>query len=329
VAVSLSQAPMLLALRVLGLGDLLAAVPALRALAAAFPGHHRVLLTSPGLDEIACWTGAVDEVALAQPLAPLPERLHGAAVAVNLHGSGPESHRVLQAARPARLLAFAHPDVPQSAGGPAWQAEAHERARWCDLLTHHGIPADPADLDLRVQPGPVPADPAGATLIHPGSARMAVRWPAVRFAEVAAAEVAAGRRVLLTGSRAERPLALRVARLAGLPRDAVVAGRTDLAGLARLLAGAARLVSGDTGAAHLAVAVGTPTVTVFGPVPPSVWGPPADRPIHRVVWSGVPGDPGGAVPDPALARVPADAVLAELSELDKLGPTVRPSSVLL
>jgi len=310
-------APVLVALRVLGLGDLLAAVPALRALAAAFPAHRRVLVTAPGLEPVARWTGAVDEVVTAAPLAPLGAGPLGRpAVAVNLHGSGPQSHRALLAAGPDRLIAFAHPDVPESAAGPPWDPAAHERARWCDLLRHSGIPADPTLVEVAVPDGPVPVDPAGATLVHPGAARAAVRWPATRFAAVAAAEHSAGRRVLITGSAAERDLARRVARLAGLPREAVVAGRTDLDALARLVAGAARVVSSDTGLAHLAVAVGTPSVTVFGPVSPAVWGPPPDRPRHRVVWSGVEGDPWGPRPDPGLARVTVAAVLAELAALD-------------
>jgi len=307
------RGPTLVALRVLGLGDLLAAVPALRALADALPGHHRVLVTAAGLEPVATWTGAVDEVVTSAPLAPV--RLH-ADVAVNLHGPGPESTRALLAARPRRLLAHACRGIAETAGGPPWDPSAHERERWCDLLRHHGIPADPSRVDLTVPDGPVPVDPTGATLIHPGSARTAVRWPAARFAAVAAAEQRAGRRVLVTGSPAETDLARRVARLGGLPRDAVLAGRTDLASLARLVAGAARVVSSDTGLAHLAVALGTPSVPVFGPVPPARWGPPPDRPRHRVVWSGVEGDPWSPRPHPALARVPVAAVLAELAALD-------------
>ena len=149
--------PRLLVLRALGLGDLLTAVPALRALAAAFPDHRRVLAAPRVLEPLARLSGAVDEVLDARPLAALPPRTHGADVAVNLHGRGPESHRVLLATAPRRLLAFAHPAVGETAGGPRWRAGEHEVARWCRLLAESGVPADPRGSSCP----PPPRDPRG------------------------------------------------------------------------------------------------------------------------------------------------------------------------
>jgi ADP-heptose:LPS heptosyltransferase len=310
--------PRLVVLRALGLGDVLAAVPALRALAAAFPGHRRLLAAPAALAPAAAWTGAVDEVVDTAPLAPLGPALHGADVAVNLHGRGPESTRLLLATRPRRLLAFACDDPPVP--GPGWDRGEHERERWCRLLRTSGIPADPGLVAI-APPGP-PRE-VGATIVHPGAARPAVRWPAVRFAAVAAAERHTGRRVLVTGGPDEVDLARAVARAAGLPPAAVLAGRTDLDGLARLVAGAGRVVSSDTGIAHLAVACGTPTVTVFGPVDPRLWGPP---PLarHRVLWAGRTGDPHAAEPFPGLLEIGVDDVLAELAALGPCLPKGDP-----
>ena len=144
--------PALVALRALGLGDLLTAVPALRALRAAFPEHRVVLAAPAALAPLARLTGAVDELVPAAPLRPLPDRLAGADLAVNLHGRGPESHRGLLALRPRRLLAFACPAA--GAAGPSWRADEHEVRRWCRLLAESGIPADPGDLALEPPPGP-------------------------------------------------------------------------------------------------------------------------------------------------------------------------------
>jgi len=296
-------------LRALGLGDLLAAVPALVALQAAFPDHRRVLAAPAGLAPAAAWTGALDEVVATAPLGALDPALHGAAVAVNLHGRGPQSTRSLLDARPRRLLTFAHPDLPEIRG-PAWDEQEHERDRWCRLLRAHGVPADPAALGITVRGGPVPADPAGAVLIHPGAARPAVRWPAEHFAAVAGALHREGRRVLVTGGPDEVALAASVG--AALPGDALLAGRTDLDGLARLVAGAAAVVSSDTGIAHLAFALAVPSVTVYGPISPARWGPP-DHPRHRTLWSGQEGDPHATVPFPGLVAVTPAAVLAELT----------------
>jgi ADP-heptose:LPS heptosyltransferase len=306
--------PTVVSLRALGLGDLLAAVPALRAVRRAFGAHRHLLAAPAALAPLAELSGAVDGVVDARPLRPLPAVLHGADVLVNLHGRGPQSHLVALASGPGRLVAFAHPDVPRSRGGPVWRPDEHERARWCRLLTESGIPADPTDLRLPPPPVPPPPQAVGATVVHPGAAAPARRWPPERFAEVARAERRQGRPVVVTGSAAEEPLARAVAAEAGLPPDAVLAGRTDLIGLAASVAAARRVVSGDTGVAHLAVAFGTPSLTLFGPIPPDQWGPPlGDR--HRVLWCGRRGDPHGRDVDPGLYAIEAGEALAELSRV--------------
>jgi ADP-heptose:LPS heptosyltransferase len=312
------------ALRALGLGDLLTAVPALRALADAF-GDRRMLLACPAaLAPLARLSGAVDEVVPTSGLAdgPLGPRLQRAAVAVNLHGRGPESHRLLLATEPERLVAFAHPDVPASSRGPRWRPGEHQASRWCRLLTESGIPADPGRLDLDPPPGPPPAGAAGATLIHPGAGSPARRWPAERFAAVARAERAKGRPVLVTAGPGEAGLARAIAAAAGLPAVAVHAGG-DVLALARLVATAARVVCGDTGVAHLATALGTPSVVLFGPVSPAVWGPPPGRPWHRALWAGRSGSPHGQVLDPGLAALTVDQVLEALADLPAAGRPAR------
>jgi ADP-heptose:LPS heptosyltransferase len=67
---------------------------------------------------------------------------------------------------------------------------------------------------------------------------------------------------------------------------------------------------GDTGVAHLATALGTPSVILFGPTPPGEWGPTPDE-RHIVLWAGHRGDPHGDAPDPGLLEIaPADVVVA-------------------
>lgn len=300
-------------LRALGLGDLLTAVPALRALRRHFPGSQLTLCAPAALAPLVELTGAVDELVDTAPLAPLDPRLDRPDVAVNLHGRGPESTRLLVGLHPGRLLAFRHREVPPTLGGPVWTADEHEVIRWCRMLAHHDIAADPGDLALDPPTQPPPAHLVGATIIHPGAAGPARRWPPDRWAEVARAEIGRGRTVVLTGSAAEQPLARSVAEQAGLGSDAVLAGTTDLAALAALVAGAGRVLCGDTGLAHLASAYGTPSVVLFGPTPPRWWGPPPGP--HRVIWKGSTGDPHGRELDPGLDRVRVDEVLAAIDEL--------------
>jgi ADP-heptose:LPS heptosyltransferase len=306
------------ALRALGLGDLLTAVPALRALARAFPEHHHVLATSPGLAPLVDLIGSTDRVISSRPLQPL-SRIDRPALAVNLHGRGPESHRVLQALQPDRLIAFA--DIAGGHDGPDWRADEHEVQRWCRLLDESGIPADPNDLDLPRPTAPVPLAARGAVMIHPGAASEARRWPAARWAAVAKRLSGDGASVVVTGSRDERSLTEAVVRMADLERDADLAGRTDLVELAGVVAASRCVLSGDTGLAHLATAFRTPSVTVFGPTSPQLWGPPADRPWHRALWSGSVGDPHADLPDPGLLLIKVDDVVEATGQL----PT-RPSA---
>jgi ADP-heptose:LPS heptosyltransferase len=271
----------ILALRALGVGDLATAVPALRGLRAAFPAETLVLAAPAWLTPLIDLIGGVDRVVATAGLEAGGLPVRAPSLAVNLHGRGPQSHRLLEAVSPASLWAFDHP------GGPAWTDDEHEVHRWCRLLRHYGVAADETDLSLAV---PAVDVPHGVTVIHPGAKSPSRRWPAARYAAVARELRSAGHRVLVTGSAAERDLTVRIATAAGLDADAAPA--TGLGELAGLIARARLLISGDTGVAHLATAYGTPSVTLFGPMSPARWGPPPGRPIHRAIWHGDRSEPG-------------------------------------
>jgi heptosyltransferase II len=89
-------------------------------------------------------------------------------------------------------------------------------------------------------------------------------WPVAAFADVATRLRERGFHPILLGSSAEAGMATAVLTCAGWAVPSLV-GHDRLALLPRLLARLACLVSSDTGVAHLAAAVGTPTVTLFGP----------------------------------------------------------------
>jgi ADP-heptose:LPS heptosyltransferase len=301
-----------LVLRALGLGDLLAGVPALRAVRRGFPGHEVVLAAPAGLAEAVAATGAVDRLlpaeapgrgvpALGHWTGPPPE------VAIDLHGNGPASRDALAALGPGRLLAYACPRRNGSPPPPLWRHDEHERARWCRFLRAYGIPADPADLRLPAPGRPSPAP--GAVVVHPGANAPARCWPAERYAAVARRLRAEGHRVVVTGGPGDRAVTAEVAAGAGLARGDVLGGGLPFGELSALVAGAALLISGDTGPAHLAVAHGTPSVTLFGPVAPHRWGPPPASP-HLALWHpGPPGDPHARTPDPLLLEITVPEVL--------------------
>ncbi|WP_460683173.1 glycosyltransferase family 9 protein [Modestobacter lapidis] len=302
-------------LRPLGLGDLLTGVPAIRGIRAAVPGHRLVLATTAALAPLAGLLDAVDEVLPARELEPLDWSGPPPELAVDLHGKGPLSHAVVAGLHPGRLLTFDSPGYP----GPTWYPDEHEVRRWCRLVDEGlGAACDPDALDLAVPA--VPAPVTGASVVHPGAAFPGRRWPPDRFAAVARHLAGRGHDVRITGGPAEVELARAVAAAAGLPDAAVLAGRTTSLELAAVVAAARVVVCGDTGVAHLATAYRRPSVVLFGPVSPALWGPPARAgkrgPLHVVRWHGDgAGDPWGAELDPALARVTVAEVTAALDRL--------------
>jgi ADP-heptose:LPS heptosyltransferase len=118
--------------------------------------------------------------------------------------------------------------------------------------------------------------PAGGggpfAVLNPGAAWPNKRWPAERFGEVAAflRDVRGIRSVVVWGP-GEQELARSV--VSASNGAAVEAPPTGLADLVSLLRGASLCVSGDTGPLHLAAAVGTPVVGIFGPTDPERNGP--------------------------------------------------------
>lgn len=311
-------------LRALGLGDLLTAVPALRAIARAYPGERR-LLAAPGWlapllplirgDGEPCLHDLVEVAGLEAGPGRLPRR---PAVAIDLHGAGPESHRLLLATEPERLIAFRNDAIAATAGMPRWDPDEHETRRWCRLLDRFGIEADATELEIERPEPELPEWAHGATLIHPGAASASRRWPPERWAAVARHEREGGREVLVTGTHEEVGLARWIAAEAGLDPRRELAGRTGVGALAAFVAAAGVLVCGDTGVAHLATALRVPSVLLFGPTSPHRWGPPEDREIHRVLWQGRDGDPHAAEVDPGLLEIGAGEVLGALDSLRAL-----------
>src|SRR4051812_1956626 len=242
-------------LRAAGLGDLLTAVPALRGVQAAFPDDHHVLATTSGLEQVAMLIGGFSLV-IPTAIGDIAPPFSHVDVAVNLHGCGPQSHRLLLASGPGRLVAYGRPDL--GVPGPSWDPDEHEVARWCRLLKEAGIPADADDLDLTVPDGPTPASARGATVLHPGAGAASRRWPIERWIAVAAAEAADGHRVVVTVGPDETALGAAIA--TALPSVVVIDCADDVGRLLRTIDAAALLVVGDTGVAHVATAVRTPSV---------------------------------------------------------------------
>lgn len=131
------------------------------------------------------------------------------------------------------------------------------------------------DGKLRVKPAPDDladelAEHGPYIVVHPGAAVPARAWPALHHAATVELLEAYGHRVVVTGGPGETSL---TATVAG-PSAHNLGGKTNLRTLAAVLEGAAVVVTGNTGPAHLAAAVGTPVVCLFAPVVPAIrWAP--------------------------------------------------------
>ena len=119
-----------------------------------------------------------------------------------------------------------------------------------------------------------------SVVVHVGASTRYKYWKSANFVElikrVASAAIAGD--VFLVGGRNEEPVAERIAREAGLgDRVKILAGRMTIQQTAEVIGNAALFIGGDSGLAHLAVALGTPTVVMFGPSDHKKWGVESPR----------------------------------------------------
>ncbi|MEA2689859.1 MAG: hypothetical protein QOD51_2466 [Candidatus Eremiobacteraeota bacterium] len=173
---------------------------------------------------------------------------------------------------PGALLDVRHGNVPD---------DAHEVERALSLARAAGYelpPHDEARLAMRVaQQNPV-AHLMPYIVVHPGATVPARAWDPRANRDLVAALTARGETVVVTGGASEHELCAYVAGgIMNIPSDATdsvssvtnLAGRTDFVTLARVVADADAIVVGNTGAAHVAAAVGTPVVSLFPPTIPA------------------------------------------------------------
>lgn len=280
-----------------GAGDVLLAGPAVRAVAAAPDVTEVVMWCGPAGVEAARLlpgVGGVREWAAPWVLAPAPPlrrcdlntvvdgiraaRIDEAVVLTSFHQSPLPTAMVLRLAGVPRITGASvdyagalldvrlrpGEDLPEDLPEP-------ERALRIVAAAGYPLPAgDDGALAVRLDPDPMAIGPQPVVVLHPGAAVTARRWPREHFTRAAELLAARGYRVVVTGDAGERELTAAVAGRCG--HD--LGGRTSLQELAGVFAGAAAVVVGNTAAAHLAAAVGTPVVSLFAPVVPALrWRP--------------------------------------------------------
>lgn len=279
-------------------------VPAARVDLLAAPAGAAAARLLPGVDEVLVadvpWSGyapaAPDPAALTSLVERLRERSYDEVVVLTSYHQSPLPLALLARLAGVARVVGASEDYPGSLldvrhrrpGAPDGTGGEHEVLANLALVAASGraVPdGDDVRLALRPALAPLPDDlcaevvaavSAGArdgyVVLHPG-ASVPARAPSPQVAAATAAALAQdGWTVVVTGGPTETALAAKVA--AAAPGALDVSGRTDLEGLAVLLADARAVVVGNTGPAHLAAAVGTPVACWFSAVmPPERWAP--------------------------------------------------------
>ena len=291
-----------------GLGDLLCGVPALRALRTRLPAAHVSLVTFAEMAPVVARQRPWVDALMPFPGYPgIPERAAARDriddffararsrrfdLAIQMYGARPEANEVTERLGARRTAGFFAPGRPQAdlASHLPYPKHLHEVHRHLALLEHLGAEPQGDWLEFPIRRADERAAAAlraraglgggRYAVLHPGSTSPSRRWPPDRFATVGDGLAADGLRVAITGVASEAALTRAVVEAMRAPA-VDLGGRTSLGSFAALLSEAALVVSNDTGAAHLAIAVDTPTVTVFLSGDPRRWATPdADR--HRV-----------------------------------------------
>lgn len=253
------------------LGDTVLLEPCLRAFAAAHgplevwgPAAERLLPLRAPRGPAALVRAWPSEALALWGTGPLPSeleaRLRGGALLAFCREEGPLPARV-------RALggAVVPPPRPGQRGGPHALEHLAAGLHAATGLTATGPPRlDPLPDDAAR--GRALAGAEAYVLVHPGAGARERRWPLEGFTQLAAA-AAPRAGVLVTGPVEEEwPVAG--------PIDAALRRlRPSLEELLALLAGASAFAGNDSGPGHLAAALGTPTLSLFGRSDPAVWAP--------------------------------------------------------
>jgi heptosyltransferase-1 len=339
-----SDHPRILLVKLSSFGDVLHALPTLEALRRAFPQGQITWLVEAAYAPLLAGHPALNEVWVAPRLKPgqlltganpanlreLLARLRSRAfdLVVDLQGLLKSAIWVRLARSPRKVGYDQTRELSYLAlteRVPPFDPDGHAVWRYLNLARYLGAPdaAPPARPRFRLGLN-LPTDlrrlvpDAGRhplVVLHPGARWQSKLWPAANWAGLASRLRARGFQVAVTGGPGDRELAAPIfALLAEPPVDLV--GRTSLAELAGVLRAARLMVTTDTGAMHLAAALGTPVAALFGPTAPWRTGPFGTG--HEILRLNLPCSPcfKRRCPEPrCLTDLPVETVAAAAEKI--------------
>ena len=303
------QPPELLLFRALQIGDMLCAIPALRALRRQLPQTRITLLGLPWASDLAQrYSDYIDEFIEFPGYEGLPERVCDPAawpafvasmrqrqfdLALQLHGDGSIVNGMLLQLEPRRMAGFCpRGSEASTADFMHWPDSGSEIDRLLALTEFLGAAGDEGELEfplseddrLELQHSGLASGllPRSYICLHPGARDERRRWPTALFARVGdALQRMYGLPVVITGSAAEHELAQQ--EVAQMQTPALnAAARISIGAMAVLLNAARLLICNDTGVSHIAAGLGLPSVVIFRASDAERWGP-LDQELHRRV----------------------------------------------
>lgn len=249
------------------LGDFVVTIPALRLLREHWPEAHIALAGNSRAAELGRLAGLVDQV-YSQHEGRWAQLFSGASLSSDFEGWLAGFELVVSFwPDPDGALARHFPIAPGQhfCAGAAMPASAPAARHYCEALRPLGLAVDHADFRSRLDLGVSRTQPVA---LHPGSGAPRKNWPLERWRELC-------HRIpgppLIVGGEADVQ-ALEALRGCG----SLFVGQPIIE-LAHALARSRLFIGHDSGVSHVAAAVGTPCVLLFGPTDPSMWAPPGDH----------------------------------------------------
>ncbi len=331
------------------MGDVLLLTPALQALRAQLPEAHISVLVGPWAASLLAGSPLVDHLhtcafpgftrqermGLLQPywlLLTTAARitLAGYDVALIARDDHWWGALLTALARIPRRIGFAVPEVaPFLTMQLPYALGAHVAAQNLELVAAlTGVEPAPYPMQLTITPAArvwaeerLGSVQGRLVAIHPGAGGQAKLWLAERWIAVAHALEEAGSCVVLTGGPGEAALVATIG--AALRRPIIVTDAPSLVHLGALFRCCQMVLGVDSGPLHVAVAVGVPTLALFGPGNVGRFGPWGDPGRQVVIRSGLwcspcgvlEHCPRGTAPSECMALIPSDAVIQRATAL--------------
>jgi heptosyltransferase-2 len=304
---SVEGGPAVLFIRFSSLGDVVLATAAVRSLKTARPGARITFLTkdlyrpllegNPAIDRVVGFRdsggrgGLVSLYRLCRSLGPFD-------AVIDLHGSL-RSRLAAASVRAARRLRYRKSSLERRLWVMGWMRGTlahggrHVVDRYLDTLEAMGVSPGCGRPEVFISDGEMKEasvllsgagvrDPGRVAVIAPGARWPNKRWPSGKFARLGEWLVSEkGLELAIAGDREDRPVVDELRKQLAVA-SADISGRTGLRELGAVLRRARIFIGNDSGPGHLAAAVGTPVVTVFGPTSEAFGFPPRGDRVRSV-----------------------------------------------